>query len=95
VSYRVGIVGAGFGEKAHLPSFLAHPAFEVVAIASPHSAKRIAHERNIAGFQTLDEMLKTLPENRPSPADVPVIEPTADAFQKYSPYYDLLYRDKD
>lgn len=55
--YRVGIVGAGFGEKVHLPSYLAHPKFEVVAIASPSSARRIAQERNIAGFGSAREML--------------------------------------
>jgi len=58
VRYRVGIVGAGFGEKVHLPSYAAHPQFEPVAIASPKNATRVAKERNIAGFETLDEMLK-------------------------------------
>ncbi|MDP9017445.1 MAG: Gfo/Idh/MocA family oxidoreductase [Candidatus Eremiobacteraeota bacterium] len=47
MTYRVGIVGASFGEKVHLPSFFSHPAFEVVAIASPNSAGRIAKERGI------------------------------------------------
>ena len=46
-TYRVGISGAGFGVKAHLPALLAHPRFEVVALASPSSAKTIAKERNI------------------------------------------------
>ncbi|MEO6913715.1 MAG: Gfo/Idh/MocA family oxidoreductase [Candidatus Baltobacteraceae bacterium] len=55
--YRVGIVGAGFGERVHLPSYAAHPKFEVVAVASPTSAKRIAQERNIAGFSSAREML--------------------------------------
>ncbi|MDQ2681737.1 MAG: Gfo/Idh/MocA family oxidoreductase, partial [Candidatus Eremiobacteraeota bacterium] len=55
--YRVGIVGAGFGEKVHLPSFTAHPKFEVVAIASPSSAKRIAQERKIAGFDSARAMI--------------------------------------
>ncbi|MFN2527553.1 MAG: Gfo/Idh/MocA family protein [Candidatus Baltobacteraceae bacterium] len=58
MSYRVGIVGAGFGEKVHLPSYAAHSQFEPVAIASPQSAARVAKERNIAGFQTLAEMLE-------------------------------------
>lgn len=57
MTYRVGIVGAGFGEKAHLPSFVAHPDFEPVAIASPNSAANIAKNRNLAGFATLKEML--------------------------------------
>lgn len=45
--YRVGISGAGFGVFAHLPALLAHPRFEVVALASPSSAKTIAAERKI------------------------------------------------
>ncbi|MDQ6931333.1 MAG: Gfo/Idh/MocA family oxidoreductase [Candidatus Eremiobacteraeota bacterium] len=57
MTYRVGIVGAGFGEKTHLPSFVAHPDFEPVAIASPTSAAKIAKARNLAGFSTLKEML--------------------------------------
>lgn len=57
MTYRVGIVGAGFGEKVHLPSYAAHPKFEPVAIASPSSAARVAKERNIAGFSSLEEML--------------------------------------
>jgi predicted dehydrogenase len=46
-TYRIGIVGAGFGVSAHLPALLAHPRFDVVALASPSSAKRIAEERGI------------------------------------------------
>lgn len=57
MTYRVGIVGAGFGERVHLPSFAAHPAFEVVAIASPHNAERIAKERNIAAFKDAKELI--------------------------------------
>lgn len=45
---RIGIVGAGFGVKAHLPALLAHERFEVVALASPSSAERVAKERGIA-----------------------------------------------
>ena len=57
MTYRVGIVGAGFGEKVHLPSYLAHPEFEPVAIASPNSAARVAKERSLKGFSSLKEML--------------------------------------
>jgi predicted dehydrogenase len=58
-TYRVGISGAGFGVKAHLPALLAHPRFEVVALASPHSAKTIAQERNIPhAFSTAAEMVE-------------------------------------
>lgn len=56
--YRIGIVGAGFGVKAHLPALLAHPRFEVVALASPSTAATIAKERGIAhAFRTCEEML--------------------------------------
>lgn len=56
--YRVGIVGSGFGVRAHLPAFVAHPQFEVVALASPHSAARVAKERGIAhAFSSCKEML--------------------------------------
>jgi predicted dehydrogenase len=46
-SYRIGISGAGFGVKAHLPALLAHPRFEVVALASPSTAAAVAKERGI------------------------------------------------
>ena len=56
---RVGIVGAGFGVKAHLPALLAHPRFEVVALASPSSAARIAEERNIPqAFKSCADMVR-------------------------------------
>jgi len=57
MTYRVGIVGTSFGAKAHLPAFSAHPAFEVVAIASPHSAQRISRERKIAAFPSCQAMI--------------------------------------
>jgi predicted dehydrogenase len=57
-SYRVGISGAGFGVNAHLPALLAHPRFEVVALASPASAARVAQERNIPhAFASCREMV--------------------------------------
>ena len=46
-TYRVGIVGGGFGVKAHLPALLAHPRFDVVALASPHSTQAVAQARGI------------------------------------------------
>lgn len=56
--YRIGISGAGFGVHAHLPALLAHPRFDVVALASPHSAARIAAERNIPhAFESCAKML--------------------------------------
>jgi len=56
--YRIGISGAGFGVKSHLPALLAHPRFEVVALASPTSAAAIAQERKIAhAFASAREMI--------------------------------------
>ncbi|MHB8194523.1 MAG: Gfo/Idh/MocA family oxidoreductase, partial [Vulcanimicrobiaceae bacterium] len=45
MNIRIGIVGAGFGVSSHLPALLAHPRFDVVALASPHSAAQIAADR--------------------------------------------------
>lgn len=57
--YKVGIVGAGFGVRVHLPAYLAHPEFEVVALASPRNAERVAKERNIPhAFRSCEEMLQ-------------------------------------
>jgi predicted dehydrogenase len=56
---RIGIVGSGFGVKAHLPALMAHPRFEVVALASPHSAASVAKERGIAhAFASCAEMVR-------------------------------------
>jgi predicted dehydrogenase len=56
--YRIGIVGAGFGVTAHLPALLANPRFEVVALASPSTARRVAAERGIPhAFGSCREML--------------------------------------
>jgi len=56
--YKVGIVGSGFGVRAHLPAFSAHERFEVTALASPHSAKQIAAKRNIPhAYSTCRELL--------------------------------------
>jgi len=46
-TYRVGIAGSGFGASTHLPAFTAHPRFEVVALASPNRAARIAKDRGV------------------------------------------------
>ena len=55
---RVGIVGSGFGGAVHAPAYALHPRFEVVAIASPTSAERVARERKIPhAFQSVEEML--------------------------------------
>jgi predicted dehydrogenase len=56
--YRVGISGAGFGVNAHLPALLAHPRFEVVALASPSRAAQIAKDRNVPNaFASCAEMV--------------------------------------
>lgn len=58
--YKVGIVGAGFGVRAHLPAFAGHKDFEVVALASPHNAGRIAKERNVPNaFSSCEELLNS------------------------------------
>jgi predicted dehydrogenase len=55
---RIGIVGAGFGVTAHLPALQAHPRFDVVALASPSTAARIARERGVAhAFTSCQAML--------------------------------------
>jgi len=55
---RVGIVGAGFGGTVHAPAYALHPRFDVVAIASPNNAERVAKERKIPhAFRSVDEML--------------------------------------
>jgi predicted dehydrogenase len=58
MTYRVGIVGSGFGGRAHAPAFALHPQFEPVAIASPNNAQKVATERKIPNaFPSLDAML--------------------------------------
>jgi predicted dehydrogenase len=59
--YRTGLVGAGFAERSHLPALLAHPRFEVVAIASPRSAARVARARKIPkAFASCGEMVRAV-----------------------------------
>jgi predicted dehydrogenase len=59
MTYKVGIVGSGFGGSVHAPAFTLHPEFEVVAIASPANAERVARERNIPhAFASLEAMLR-------------------------------------
>jgi predicted dehydrogenase len=55
---KVGIVGSGFGAAVHAPAYALQPRFEVVAIASPTSAERVARERKIPhAFPTVEAML--------------------------------------
>jgi predicted dehydrogenase len=61
MTYRVGIVGSGFGGRVHAPAYALHPQFEPVAIASPHQAQRVAAERKIPhAFDSLDAMLAAM-----------------------------------
>jgi predicted dehydrogenase len=56
--YKIGIVGAGFGVRVHLPALRNHPRFEVVALASPTSATQVARSENIGhAFRSCAEML--------------------------------------
>jgi predicted dehydrogenase len=55
--WRVGIVGVGFGANVHLPAFRAQGSFDVVAIASPNRAAQVGRERNVAAFDSLEQML--------------------------------------
>jgi len=58
MTHKVGIVGSGFGGSVHAPAFTLHPAFEVVAIASPANADRVAQERHIPhAFTSLEALL--------------------------------------
>jgi predicted dehydrogenase len=59
LTYRVGIVGSGFGGAVHAPAFALHPQFEVAAIASPANAERVARERGIPrAFDSLAALLR-------------------------------------
>ncbi len=61
MTYRVGIVGSGFGGTVHAPAYTLHPQFEPVAIASPNRAQAIADERKIPhAFPSLDAMLAAM-----------------------------------
>jgi len=61
MTYRVGIVGSGFGGKVHAPAYTLHPQFEPVAIASPNNAQKIADERKIPhAFPSLEAMLEAM-----------------------------------
>jgi len=61
MTYKVGIVGSGFGGSVHAPAFSLHPDFEVVAIASPANAQRVAEQRNIPhAFASLEALLRAV-----------------------------------
>jgi predicted dehydrogenase len=57
-TYRIGIVGAGFGVTAHLPALTNHPRFDVVALASPKTAAEAARRNDVPyAFRSTAEML--------------------------------------
>jgi predicted dehydrogenase len=61
MTYRVGIVGSGFGGRVHAPAYTLHPQFEPVAIASPNNAQKVAGERKIPhAFVSLEAMLAAM-----------------------------------
>jgi predicted dehydrogenase len=61
MTYRVGIVGSGFGGSVHAPAYALHPDFEPLAIASPNRAQAIAAERKIPhAYESLGAMLAAL-----------------------------------
>jgi predicted dehydrogenase len=58
MTWKVGIVGSGFGGAVHAPAFALHPKFELVAIASPSNAATVARGRTIPhAFDSLEAML--------------------------------------
>jgi predicted dehydrogenase len=61
MTYRVGIVGSGFGGAVHAPAYKLHPDFDVCAISSPTNAQRVADEREIPhAFDSLEKMLASV-----------------------------------
>jgi len=59
MTWKVGIVGSGFGGAVHAPAYALHPKFEPVAICSPMNAVTVAEGRNIPhAFDSLEAMLR-------------------------------------
>ena len=79
MTYRVGIVGSGFGGTVHAPAYTFHPQFEAVAIASPNRAQAVADERRIPhAFPSLDAMLAGMGD------DLDVISIASPPFEHHS-----------
>ena len=59
-TYRVGIVGMGFGQKVHAPGFFAHDRFELVAVAGarPHSADALARATGARAYDDWRELVR-------------------------------------
>jgi predicted dehydrogenase len=78
MSYRVGIVGSGFGGRVHAPAYSLHPLYDAVAIASPNKAASVAAERNIPhAFSSLQAMLDDMG------SEIDVISIASPPFQHY------------
>jgi predicted dehydrogenase len=61
MTYRVGVVGSGFGGAVHAPGYQLHPEFELLALASPNRAAEVAKERGIPhAFPSIDAMLEAV-----------------------------------
>lgn len=60
MTYRVGIIGTGFGTKVHYPAFRAHKKFNVVSIAGFNSEKtmKIATNLSIKGYSDWEELIR-------------------------------------
>jgi len=59
MTWKVGIVGSGFGGAVHAPAYALHPKFEPVAICSPANAATVAKGRNIPhAFDSVEAMLR-------------------------------------
>jgi len=79
MTYRVGIVGSGFGGRVHAPAYTLHPQFEPVAIASPNNAQKVATERKIPhAFTSLDAMLAAMG------SDIDVISISSPPFEHFA-----------
>ncbi len=59
MTYKVGIIGTGFGTKVQYPAMDAHPDFEVVALAARDfdKTKKLAEELKIAAYEDWRELL--------------------------------------
>jgi predicted dehydrogenase len=59
MTYKVGIIGTGFGTKVQFPAMNAHPDFEVVALAGRDfdKAKKQAEELGITAYEDWRELL--------------------------------------
>jgi len=87
MTYKVGVIGSSFGGAVHVPAFRAQGNFEVVAIASPANARRVAAERRIPqAFTSWQEMLES--------ADIDVVSVATPPFEHRAAVLAALARGK-